>query len=382
MVWKQMKRLFALAALTAAACAAPGCSGSRERGAPAKIDTSTMGVALKVDATAIKDPGAIARAAARVEPSVVTIDTEYRRPRRYGVGDFMGFDRGPERVPLGSGSGVIISADGYIVTNNHVVQNAARINVTLENGREMEGRVLGADAQTDIAVVKVEEKNLPAIVLADSDKVKVGEWVVAVGNPMRVGTTVTAGIVSAIRKGKDLPGGSNSLAAAIQTDAAINPGNSGGALADIEGRLIGINTAIISNNGGSIGLGFAIPVNAVRDVVGQLIAHGKIARPWLGVAFDTVSDRAREALGIPESVSGIFVGEVISGSPAEEVGLQPGDIIQRADGKEIKSTADFQTVMQSAKIGEKMSLRVWRQGASNDVSLTLGERPATPIQPE
>jgi|SRR5579884_71210 len=338
--------------------------------------TANTSVPIKLDPTVISDPGAIARAAAKVEPSVVTIDTVYRPIATYGSGDL--FDFGPEQqvIPRGTGSGVIISPDGIIVTNNHVVQDATTIHVTLYDGQQMDGRVLGADAQSDLAVVKVNRSDLPAITLTDSDKVQVGQWVIAVGDPLGVGITVTSGIVSAIRQGPAMQGAEPALDKAIQTDAAINPGNSGGALADLEGRLIGINTAIASNNGGSIGIGFAIPVNTVRRVVGELIRNGHIPHPWLGIQFGPLTDQARAELNIPADVDGVIVGVVFQGSPADASGIQVGDVIQKANGATLTSPDDLQATIQRLKIGDTLQMDVWRAGQELNLNATLQERPA------
>ena len=338
---------------------------------------ATTPFAVKTDADPIKDPGAIANAAAIVEPSVVTIDTEYRPRLRYGNDDVYGEEQVMQEVPRGTGSGVILSADGVIVTNNHVVQNATKISVTLSDGREVAGQVLGADPQSDLAVVKVDEKNLPAITLADSDKVRVGEWVVAVGDPLRVGTTVTAGIVSAIRKNQPT-GAGTSYATLLQTDAAINPGNSGGALTDIQGRLIGINSAIASNNGGSIGIGYAIPANTVREITKQLIERGHVSRPFLGVAFGTLTSRDREQMNLRDAPDGVYVGQVQPGSPADTAGLQPGDIILSMNGTNLKTSEGMQSTMQSAKVGDALRLTVWRHGTQQNLIANLTERP-TPV---
>ena len=339
-------------------------------------DTGVTPFDFKSDMKAISDPGAIANAAARMEPSVVTIDTEYRPRYRYTNEDVDGQSEVMQQVPRGTGSGVIISADGVIVTNNHVVQNATRISVTLQDGKELEGRVVGADAQTDLAVVKVDAKNLPAATVADSDKVRVGEWALAVGDPLRVGTTVTAGIVSAIRK-NEATGAGTSYATLIQTDAAINPGNSGGALADIEGRLIGINSAIRSNTGGSIGIGYAIPSNTMRDIISQLIAKGHVIRPWLGVAFATLTDRGKAQLNLASAPNGVLIGRVQSGSPAANMGLQPGDIIVKANDKAVQSSEDMQILIQSLKVGDTLRLNIWRNGATQTMNTNLTERPST-----
>ena len=332
-------------------------------------------IPVSLDASPNAQPGPIAEATARIEPAVVTIDTEYRPIRRYG--DLNGMMQEEEgQGGRGSGSGVIINADGYIVTNNHVIKGASKILVTTQDKRRMEGRVIGADASSDLAVVKVEQKNLPVATLADSDKVKVGEWVIAVGNPLGVGTTVTAGIVSAMR---EFPDGSP-YKSVIQTDAAINRGNSGGALADIKGRLIGINSFILSPSGGSIGLGFAIPSNTMRTVIGELIAKGHIARPYLGVAFGNLDESAKDYFSIPGDVSGAFVSQVLQGSPAAAAGIRPYDVIRKANGKAIVRAEDFSSLIQNLKIGDKLDLVVWRQGHEGKTSAQLQERPNTPEQ--
>ncbi|MCS6777237.1 MAG: trypsin-like peptidase domain-containing protein [Chloroherpetonaceae bacterium] len=330
-------------------------------------------IPVTVDASPNANPGPIAEAAARIEPAVVTIDTAYRPRWQYGMTDFPGVIQEEMIVPRGSGSGVILNPDGYIVTNNHVVEDATRILVTLHDGRRLEGRVLGTDPSTDLAIVKVDQKNLPAAVLADSNNVRVGEWVIAVGNPLGVGTTVTAGIVSAVRKEGKI---NRSFGPVIQTDAAINRGNSGGALADIKGRLIGINTFILSPNGGNIGIGFAIPSNIVREVVAQLIERGRIARPWLGIGFETLTDFARQYLNIPMEVKGVIVAAVAANSPAAAAGLRELDVIRSVNGKAISTAEDLQTMVQQAKVGDRLVLQVWRNGTELTLTAVLQERPA------
>jgi serine protease Do len=338
-------------------------------------DNPRTPLVVKTDTNPIRDPGAIANAAARVEPSVVTIDTEYRPRIRYGQEDPYGEAQAYQEIPRGTGSGVVLSADGIIVTNNHVVTGATRISVTLSDGREVMGQVLGADPQSDLAVVKVDAKNLTPVTLADSDKVRVGEWAVAVGDPLRVGITVTAGIVSAIRKNEPT-GAGTAYATLIQTDAAINPGNSGGALADIEGRLIGINSAIRSNTGGSVGIGYAIPSNTVRDITAQLVQKGRVSRPYLGIAFGALTPMGRQQLNMQNAPDGVFIGRVQSGSPAETAGLQPGDMILSANDTGLKTTADMQAILLAAKVGDTLRLRVWRASAEQTMNATLAESPA------
>ncbi len=363
--------VLSLAALSMAGFA--GCSN-----APKSVETHTEPIEAAADkahvsSDPITHPSAIADAAARVEPSVVTINTEYRPQSQYTDTPY-GYDQSPAVVPRGTGSGVILTSDGVIVTNNHVVQNSTKINVTLQDGREMEGRVIGADPTSDLAVVKVDQTNLPAVTLGDSTKLRVGEWVVAVGNPLGVGSTVTAGIVSALHKSGEA-NDRQPIQSAIQTDAAINPGNSGGALADIEGRLIGINTAIATNNGGSIGIGFAIPVNTVREITDQLIKQGHVVRPWFGIAFGTITDRARAALNIPQNVNGIIVGDVISGGPADAAGIHPQDVITKIDDTDTVKAEDLQKLIQGHKVGDEIHLSLWRQGSKVDVTATLREQP-------
>lgn len=378
------QHFFGLAGLTL--LAATGVSGCQQQGAataqptavtPAQstIQRTVETIPVTLDASPNAQPGPIAEATARIEPAVVTIDTEYRPVRRYGdLNGMMEEEQGSRR---GTGSGVIINSDGYIVTNNHVIRGASKILVTTQDKRRLEGRVIGADTASDLAVVKVEQKNLPAATLADSDKVKVGEWVIAVGNPLGVGTTVTAGIISAIRQ---FPDGSQ-YKSVIQTDAAINRGNSGGALADIKGRLIGINSFILSPNGANIGLGFAIPSNTMRTVIGELISKGRIVRPYLGVAFGNLDDTAKDYLQIPNDVSGALVSQVLENSPAATAGLQRFDIIRRVNGKPVVKAEDLSSMIQSLKIGDKLELVVWREGREGKATARLQEHPVMPEQP-
>lgn len=331
---------------------------------------------VKSDPSPVSNAGVIADAAAQIEPSVVTIETQYRANvvDPYSMEDPFEASRAAQKIPQGTGSGVIFSPDGIIITNNHVVARATNITVTLNDGRQVAGKVLGTDALTDLAVVKVEENNLPAVTLADSDKVRVGEWVIAVGDPLRVGITVTAGIVSAIRKNQPTGAGTayNKL---IQTDAAINPGNSGGALADIQGRLIGINSAITSTNGGSVGIGYAIPANTVKDVVAQLVETGRVRRPWLGGVFGTLNEQGRQQLGLQNGAGTVIVVEVQPGSPIATAGVQRGDVILNINDQEVKRADELQSILVGMKIGDVANLKLWRSGQERTVSATLTERP-------
>lgn len=344
---------------------------NQEGGTPDRPSSLTV----QTDPKPVSEPGAIADAAARIEPSVVTIETEYRPEVPYDSEDPMASARAMQSIPRGTGSGVIFSADGIIVTNNHVVDKATRITVTLSDGREVAGKVLGTDALTDLAVIKVDQTGLPPVVLANSDTTRVGEWAIAVGNPLHVGVTVTAGIVSAIRKNQ-ATGAGTAYATLIQTDAAINPGNSGGALADIQGRLIGINSAIASTNGGNVGIGYAIPSNTVRDVVSQLVEIGRVRRTWLGVATGVLNDRGREQLHLTNASGSLVVVGVQPTSPADKAGIQKGDVILAINDHDVKTPTDLQAIMQGLKIDDTANIHVWRNGQDQTVTATLTERPA------
>lgn len=274
----------------------------------------------------------------------------------------------------GSGSGVIISDDGYIITNNHVVENAVKdgIKVKLYDKREFDATLIGTDPLTDLAVIKIETNGLPMAHFADINNIKVGEMVIAVGNPLGLNSTVTQGIVSAIGRGRlGLASSSYSVENYIQTDAAINPGNSGGGLFDMNGSLIGINTAIASQTGSYIGYGFAIPVDLVRSVVDDLIEDGKIDRGYIGVAIKSIQDEVEaKAFGLKE-VTGALINEVMKKSAAEEAGLQKGDIILEVEGKKINSSPELQSQVALHRAGDKIKLTIFRDGKTiyKDVKL-------------
>jgi S1-C subfamily serine protease len=310
-------------------------------------------------------------ASQRIAPAVVNVDT---------TGEVATW-RGWLEVG-GRGSGVIISANGYVVTNNHVVriqrQIARDIFVTLQDGRRFRATVLGTDAQNDIALLKIDGKNLPTAQLGDSDRVQVGDWVIAVGNPFGLGTTVTAGIISALNRSLEGQGAPSGF---IQTDAAINQGNSGGALADSRGRLIGINTAIYSPVGANVGIGFAIPVNRVKQVIKEILEHGSVGQAWLGISYADISDpQIRRFLQerLPEvrfPANGMFIDGVMANSPARSAGIQPGDVLVELNGRPLRSIEQMQNYMRTAKPGQKVTLRVWRDGRTFDLTVTLGVRP-------
>ena len=280
----------------------------------------------------------------------------------------------------GLGSGVIVSADGYILTANHVVEGADTVRVTLASGeKQFDARIIGADPPTDIAVLKIEDgKSLPAITLADSDKLEVGDVVLAVGNPFAVGQTVTLGIISALGRGGF---GITGYEDFIQTDAAINPGNSGGALVDAQGRLVGINTAIVSRNGGYQGVGFAVPVNLARFAMDSLIREGKVTRGSLGITPQNLSPSLARSFGLPEDATGVVVADVKANSPAEKAGLRDGDIIAEMNGRKLANRRSLQLLVAQTPPGTKVNLRVLHtqldhKPTEGTLAVTLGELPS------
>ncbi|MGO8817931.1 MAG: DegQ family serine endoprotease [Terriglobia bacterium] len=282
------------------------------------------------------------------------------------------FDAPREDRERSLGSGVIVSPDGYILTNNHVVADATDIQVTTSDKHEYQARVVGTDPKTDIAVLKINATNLPAITVGDSSKMQVGDTVLAIGDPFGVGETVTSGIVSAMGR-TNL--GIEDYEDFIQTDAPINPGNSGGALVNDRGELIGINTAILSHgSGGSQGVGFAVPVNLARNVMDQIIKDGKVTRAYLGVSIQEVSPQLAKAFGEAEP-RGALVGDVSSGSPAEKSGLQKGDIIVELNGKPIADSNELRMSISMMAPDSTVSLKVLRNGSERDMSVKLGVLP-------
>jgi serine protease Do len=274
----------------------------------------------------------------------------------------------PQREQIRAlGSGVIISSDGYIVTNNHVVAGATEIWVRLSDGRRLKGKLVGSDPETDLAVIKVEAKGLTPITFADSSQLKVGDLVLAVGNPFGLGESVTMGIVSGINRNSL---GINEYENYIQTDAPINPGNSGGALVDLKGRLVGINTAILSRSGGNNGIGFAIPSNMVKYVVTSLIKTGKVVRGFLGVEITNIDPTKKALYGIDH---GVLVSSVIKGSAAEKAGIKPGDIIVEVNGKPVKNGAQLRNLIAFTGKGKEVQLKVYRDGKFLTLTAKLGE---------
>jgi serine protease Do len=268
---------------------------------------------------------------------------------------------------LGQGSGFIISADGFVITNAHVVANAEEVTVTLTDKREYKAKVIGTDARTDVAVLKIEASGLPKVNIGNSDRLKVGEWVLAIGSPFGFENTVTAGIVSA--KSRD----TGELVPFIQTDAAVNPGNSGGPLFNTRGEVVGVNSQIFTGTGGYLGISFAIPVNTVMDVANQLMKTGKVQRSRIGIALNpnAITEDLADALGLPKKGAGVMVDSVEKDTPADKAGIKPRDIIQKVDGKEVKSIPDIQRVIFPKAPGSKVTLTVWRNGQIRDFSVAV-----------
>lgn len=290
-------------------------------------------------------PNDFVEVSAKVTPAVVNITSRSRS------GGF----------PVSGGSGVIISSDGFIITNNHVIDSGGELEVTLSDNRRFDAKILGVDPTTDLALLKIRGRDLPTVRYGDSDKVQTGEWVMAVGNPFNLASTVTAGIVSAKGRNINILSGSYSIESFIQTDAVVNPGNSGGALVNTQGELVGINTAIISESGGYEGYSFAIPSNLVKKVVRDLREYGKVQRAILGVNIRTVDASLAENLSLP-SVAGIHIDRVHSGSSAEMAGLRAKDVIVGINGVATNSVPELQEQVARYRPGESISLEIFRNG--------------------
>ncbi|TDY01127.1 trypsin-like peptidase domain-containing protein [Thiohalophilus thiocyanatoxydans] len=277
-----------------------------------------------------------------------------------------------EREETNLGSGVIISDQGYILTSNHVIDGAEEIQIALPDQRSASATVVGTDPDTDLAVLKVELDNLPVITLGRSDQLRVGDVVLAIGNPFGVGQTVTSGIVSAT--GRNMLG-INTFENFIQTDAAINPGNSGGALITAGGDLIGINTAIFSRSGGSQGIGFAIPTSLARDVMQQIIEHGEVKRGWIGVAIQGINDNLAESLNLDEDQKGVIITRILNNGPADRAGLKPGDVITRIENQPVTDVASALDLISSTRPGSKIRIQGLRQNDAFERTVKAAQRP-------
>ena len=342
-----------------------------------------------IEAPAASSSGPVTRsfsaAAKKAAPAVVSINTSKLAEKNPNSDDpwfkFFFGDRGNESQNS-LGSGVIVSPNGYILTNNHVVEGADEIEVVLDDGRHAQAKVIGTDPDTDLAVLKIDLDHLPVIVLGNSDALQVGDPVLAIGNPFGVGQTVTGGIVSALGRNHL---GINTFENFIQTDAAINPGNSGGALVDINGNLMGINTAIYSRSGGSMGIGFAIPVSTARQVLDSIVKDGRVMRGWIGVEPNNLSPELAQTFGLkmPEDDSedapaGVIITGVLQNGPAAQAGIRPGDVIVSVAGKPIGNVGELLTSVSALKPGIPVKFALLRQRTRVEIEVTPGLRPKPP----
>lgn len=305
--------------------------------------------------------------------SVVHIQTEFTKKSSvyddyFSIEDF--FFNGKAHVFKATGSGVIISSDGYIVTNNHVVQQADKITVVLNDKRSYIGRIIGLDASTDLALIKIDAKELPYLTFGNSDALKIGEWVLAVGNPFNLTSTVTAGIVSAKARNINILGGNTAIESFIQTDAAVNPGNSGGALVNIKGKLVGINAAIASRTGSYIGYSFAIPATIVKKVVKDLKEFGQVQRAILGISIEEVNAEVAEKMGL-DKIEGVLIEGVVSGLPAEEAGIKEGDVILKIDSTTLNSRSELMEKLGLYRPGQKVTVEYLHNGSLKKVKIML-----------
>jgi len=328
---------------------------------------------------------AMAEVVAAVRPAVVniastrTIRTQgmpspfFNDPffRRFFGDEFGPFGKPREHKEAGLGSGVIVDRDGYILTNSHVIKDAEEITVKLSDKREFKGKVVGIDQKTDLAVIKIDSDHLPVIKWGDSDKLRIGETVIAIGNPFGLNQTVTSGIVSATGRANV---GIADYEDFIQTDAAINPGNSGGALVNAKGELIGINTAIFSTSGGYQGIGFAIPSNMAKVVMESLVKKGKVIRGWLGVSIQTITPELAKQFDLKDE-KGVLVGDVVEDSPAEKAGIQRGDVIIEFEGKEVNDPSSLRNMVASTSPGKEVGIKLLRDGKAKTVNVTIAELP-------
>ncbi|RJX33564.1 MAG: Do family serine endopeptidase [Oxalobacter sp.] len=353
-----------------------GVMGSR-----AKVSIATGTVSIhEAPASSSPIPGSYREAARKAMPSVVNIYTakDVRANRNPMLDDpffrkFFGDRPNGTRKLSSLGSGVIVSADGFILTNNHVVATADEIEVALVDGRKAKAKVVGTDPETDLAVIKIDLPNLPAITLGRMDQAKVGDVVLAIGNPFGVGQTVTMGIISALGRTQL---GINTFENFIQTDAAINPGNSGGALVDANGNLLGINSAIYSRTGGSLGIGFAIPVSTVKTVMEAIITTGYVVRGWIGVEPQDITPELAESFSLPKK-DGVIIAGVLKNGPADRAGIKPGDVLVSIEGQPVPNTSElFNRIAQLAP-GSKAKITVLRKEGEATLNVGIAKRPKT-----
>ncbi|MDO9204911.1 Do family serine endopeptidase [Methylotenera sp.] len=331
----------------------------------------------------IKEVASYSQAVKKAMPAVVNIFTSKIAPEnphqkylddptfRQFFGDQFDDSDGQPQPENSLGSGVIVSAQGLILTNNHVIASADEIEIALSDGRKMSAKVVGTDPDTDLALIKIEADHLPAITFASSDKLNVGDVVLAIGNPFGVGQTVTQGIISALGRNHL---GINTFENFIQTDASINPGNSGGALIDTDGNLVGINSAIYSRSGGSMGIGFAIPATLARQVMDQIVSQGNVTRGWIGIEAQDITPELAESFRL-KTAQGALIAGVLRGSPADKAGLRPGDILLSIEGKLISDTGTMLNLIAALAPSQRATLQIARAEATMDVVVIIGKRP-------
>ncbi|GGX90723.1 Do family serine endopeptidase [Massilia dura] len=345
-----------------------------------QLGTPTQPASAMVAAPA-PTPNSFRTAAGRAMPAVVNILTSKALPQKHPLmrdpyfrrffGDRDNDSEEEEDDPNSLGSGVIVSPDGYILTNFHVVEAADEIEVVLADGRKASAKLVGTDPETDLAVIKIDLKQLPAIILGNVEGAKVGDVVLAIGNPFGVGQTVTMGIISALgRNNLHI----NHFENFIQTDAAINFGNSGGALIDTNGNLLGINSAIYSQTGGSVGIGFAIPVSTAKTVMESIIKSGHVVRGWIGVESQEITPELAQSFGLQRD-SGAIIAGVVRNGPADKAGMKPGDILVSVDGKAVRDTNEMLNLIAQLQPGGKATMRVLRKNRESELAITVGKRP-------
>ncbi len=325
-------------------------------------------------------PNSFREAAKRASPAVVSINTS-KTPDQAQMADpwfrFFFGEQGQGQPQAGLGSGVIVSEAGYILTNNHVIEEADQIEVVLNDGRRSTAQVIGTDPETDLAILKINLGGLPVITLGNSEALFIGDQVLAIGNPFGVGQTVTSGIVSALGRTQL---GINTFENFIQTDAAINPGNSGGALVDIHGHLMGINTAIYSRSGGSMGIGFAIPTSTARSVMDAIVRDGKVTRGWIGVEPQDLTPELAESFSIP-SGTGVIITGVLQNGPAAQAGIRPGDVVTQVGDKPVSNVSQLLSAVAALAPGEPSSLEIVRKDGKQRIQITPGKRNLPRPQP-
>ncbi|AVH66392.1 HhoA/HhoB/HtrA family serine endopeptidase [Nostoc sp. 'Peltigera membranacea cyanobiont' N6] len=374
-------------------------AGGYMAGHPQQVSESASNLAVsRVNAApplpSATDPNFVTQVVQRVGPAVVRIDSsrtvKTQIPDEFNDPFFQRFfgsqmpEQQQNRVERGTGSGFIISADGRILTNAHVVDGADTVTVTLKDGRSFKGKVLGKDELTDVAVVKIQADNLPLVALGNSDKLQPGEWAIAIGNPLGLDNTVTTGIISATGRSSNLIGAPDKRVEYIQTDAAINPGNSGGPLLNYRGEVIAMNTAIIQ---GAQGLGFAIPINTAQRISSQLIATGKVEHPYLGIQMvgltpqlkQNINSDPNSGLSVNED-KGVLVVKVVPNSPAAKAGIRAGDVIQKLGGQTVTDASSVQKVVENSQVGGDLRLELRRNGQNLNVAVQPGAFPTQPVQ--